>query len=284
MKMTRSPGGPRRLYREQALLPQCWLVPTLRVGIPQRTLCVRPFGTRASQGLFVVQVLAPIREHIDRPSPPGSPLAGLSNSRRCTTRRATGRTACAARRRRTGTAGTLRGRRPAGRWNTRARRPFRLPVYGVGGCGGSWLRSGSRFHRSRRNTTRPWRVTPKFLSSMSPGKILAAASCADGQAIVFQRLAHLVLVGVFQVQVQRRHAPFGPAVTNQHRVAFHQTPWTAPRPAVPPGTPARTCSGKTKIGEFLGIGHAPDPVDALHQAVLLDHRGPVDVFDGGNGP
>ena len=38
--------------------------------------------------------------------------------------------------------------------------------------------------------------------------------------------------------------------------------------------------GEAEVGELLGVGHAPYPVDAFHQAVLFDHRGAVDVFDG----
>ena len=40
-------------------------------------------------------------------------------------------------------------------------------------------RSCSKSRRNRRNTTRPWRVTPKFLNSMSPGENIGGGELAN---------------------------------------------------------------------------------------------------------
>ncbi|MNQ71820.1 hypothetical protein D3C85_865040 [compost metagenome] len=53
------------------------------------------------------------------------------------------------------------------------------------------------------------------------GKDVGRRQLLDRQPIVFQGLAHLRLVGVLQVEVQRGHPALGPAVADQHRIALH---------------------------------------------------------------
>ena len=75
----------------------------------------------------------------------------------------------------TGIAGTARGTRRGHPRGTTAPPTPPPPRRGPSACGGSSRRSAARSRRSRR--TRPARgaVTPKFLSSMSPGKMFAPA-------------------------------------------------------------------------------------------------------------
>ena len=100
----------------------------------------------------------------------------------------------------------------------------------------------------------------------------------DGQAVVFQRFAYLGVVGVVQVEVEWGHAPFGPTVADQHGVAFHFDGTRRHFQQLGQAVGLELAQGETEVGELLGIGHAPYPVDAFHQAVLFDHRGAVDVF------
>ncbi|MNC34796.1 hypothetical protein D3C75_832500 [compost metagenome] len=98
----------------------------------------------------------------------------------------------------------------------------------------------------------------------------------DGQAVIIQGLQHLALAGVLQVQVQRCHAPLGPAVADQHRVPLQRHGRWRHLQQFGQALRLELAARETKIGELLGIGHAPDAVDAFHQPVLVDHRGTVD--------
>ena len=52
------------------------------------------------------------------------------------------------------------------------------------------------------------------------GKNIRRRQLLDRQTVIFQRFAHLRVVGVFQIQVERSHPPLGPAVADQHGFAF----------------------------------------------------------------
>ena len=59
------------------------------------------------------------------------------------------------------------------------------------------------------------RVTPKFLSSRSPGKMLVSGEVADRLAVVEHRLARGPLVALADEEVERRHAPLDVEVADQ---------------------------------------------------------------------
>ncbi|MNO23122.1 hypothetical protein D3C76_129160 [compost metagenome] len=65
-------------------------------------------------------------------------------------------------------------------------------------------------------------------------------------------------------------------MANQHRIAFEHHRGRRHLQQLGQAIGFELAQRETKIGELLGIGHAPYSVDAFHQAILVDHRGTVD--------
>ncbi|MNN17737.1 hypothetical protein D3C81_1309310 [compost metagenome] len=118
----------------------------------------------------------------------------------------------------------------------------------------------------------------KVLQQHVAGKNVRRRQLLDGQAVILQRLQHLAFAGMLQVQVQWRHAPLGPAVTDQYRVTLQYYRRRRHLQQFGQALRRELALWEAKIGKLLGIGQAPHAVDAFHQPVLVDHRRAVDGF------
>ena len=118
----------------------------------------------------------------------------------------------------------------------------------------------------------------KVLQQHVAGEDIRRRQLLDRQAVILQCFAHLGGVGVVEVEVERGHASLGPAVADEHGVALHFDGTGGDFQQLGQALGLELAQGEAEVGELLGVGHAPYPVDAFHQAVLFDHRGAVDVF------
>ena len=103
------------------------------------------------------------------------------------------------------------------------------------------------------------------------GEDIGGGQLLDGIAVLFDRIAHLLVVGLLQIQVQRRHAPFHiqmfdhDAIAEIFQLARHFTLQLRQQRRAE----ARLVDDEILV--LLGIRHAPDAVMLFHQLIAGHH-------------
>src|SRR5690606_11976781 len=118
----------------------------------------------------------------------------------------------------------------------------------------------------------------EILQQHVTGEDIGRRQLLDGLAVIDQRFADLCFAGVLQVDVQRGHAPFGPALADQYGLALVDYCRRSDLQQLLQAFRLEARTGEAEVGKVLRVGHASDPVVPLHQPVFLDHRGPADVL------
>ena len=122
----------------------------------------------------------------------------------------------------------------------------------------------------------------KVLEQHVTGEDIGGGQLLDGITVLFDRIAHLLVVGLLQIQVQRRHTPFHIQVLDHDAIAeiFQFARHFALQFRQQHRAEARLVDDEILV--LLGIRHAPDAIVLFHQLIAGHHLRLRHLFCGAN--
>ena len=158
--------------------------------------------------------------------------------------------------------------------------------HGVPGLGCHFLLRGARlWHRTEVDVGQeadfivvvehhaPVAGDAEVLQQHVAGKDVGGRQLLDGVAVLIERFGQDGAVGVLDVQVQRRHGPFGVEVADAQLAVLDAQRRRGGSAQLVNQLRVEAVQGQAQVLELLGVGHAPSAVMAFDDVVLLPHFG-----------